>query len=55
MIDNRAERVDAEQCQQKADQCRALAHDAKDPSHRIMLEHMAETWERMANSFRTGR
>jgi uncharacterized protein YjbJ (UPF0337 family) len=48
-------RLDAEQCQKSADECRRLARTAKDPSHRIMLEQMAASWERMANSFRTGK
>ena len=48
-------RVDADECQKNADECRALARAVKDPSHRTMLEHMANTWERLARSFRTGR
>ena len=36
-----------EECHGKAGECRAMAKRADNPSHRIMLEHMAETWERI--------
>jgi hypothetical protein len=39
-----------EQCFNKANECRALAREARIESHRIMLGHIAETWERIANS-----
>jgi hypothetical protein len=37
-----------EQCFNKANECRALAREARSESHRIMLGHIAETWERIA-------
>ena len=55
MTDAPAERLNAEHYESNAEECRALARKAKDPSHCTMLQHMAEAWERMANSFRTGR
>ena len=33
----------------KAHECRELAKRATKDSHRVMLEQMAETWERIAN------
>jgi hypothetical protein len=36
-----------EECQTHAAECRALAERASSPSDKIMLEHMAETWERV--------
>jgi hypothetical protein len=50
-----AERLDAEQCRKNADECREQALASKDPSHRIMLDHMAETWERIGRTFGAGR
>jgi hypothetical protein len=32
---------------QKAGECREMAKGADRPEHRIMLLHMAETWERI--------
>jgi hypothetical protein len=32
----------------RADECRALAARTAKPEHKIMLEGMAETWERLA-------
>ena len=55
MTDAPAERLNAEHYESSAEECRALAREAKNPSHRTMLEHMAEAWERMARSFWTGR
>jgi hypothetical protein len=45
------ERLDAEQCLRKAEECRMLASAARNPSHKIMLLHMAETWERVAKTY----
>jgi hypothetical protein len=36
-----------EECHAKVGECREMAKRASNPSHRIMLEHMAETWERI--------
>jgi len=41
--------VSPELCLAKAKECRALARDAASDSARIMLSHMAETWERAGN------
>jgi hypothetical protein len=40
-------RITLEECHAKAAECREMAKRAHDPSHRIMLEHMADTWERI--------
>jgi hypothetical protein len=34
----------------KAEECRTLAKVVLDQSHRIMLESIAQTWERIADS-----
>jgi hypothetical protein len=40
----------ADLCQAKARECLYLAQNAGSKSHRIMLEHIAETWYRIADS-----
>lgn len=40
------------ECLDKARACRALARSMHDPSHRAMLEQMADTWERLAETVR---
>jgi hypothetical protein len=40
----------ADLCQAKARECLYLAQNAASKSHRIMLEHIAETWYRIADS-----
>jgi hypothetical protein len=42
------ERLTAEQCHTKADECREIARVANSEEHRTMLEHMAQTWDRIA-------
>jgi hypothetical protein len=37
-----------EECLAKASECRDLARVVVQKRHRIMLEHIADTWERMA-------
>jgi len=37
-----------EQCLEQANRCRILARQAMTGAHRIMLEHIASTWERIA-------
>ena len=37
-----------EQCQQQATNCRLLAEKAMTDAHRVMLEHIAGTWDRIA-------
>ena len=48
MVSQPSLRLSADDCQKKADDCRALAKNAIDPTHKIMLGHMAETWDRIA-------
>jgi hypothetical protein len=44
-------RLDAETCRAKAAECRELARSALKQSDKIMLLHMAETWERIAKTY----
>ena len=41
-------RLTADACRQQAVNCRVVARDTMTASHRIMLEHIADTWERIA-------
>jgi hypothetical protein len=52
--DNPARRLTAAEARDKVTACRAMAARAISPEHRIMLEHMAETWERIAQSMGNG-
>ena len=45
-------RLTLEQCYAKAAECRDLSERARKPSHRVMLEHMAETWERICEEMK---
>jgi hypothetical protein len=45
-------RLTPEQCHQRAEKCRRLAKMAEVERHQIMLNHMAETWERLATEMR---
>ena len=47
----RSDRLDADACRVKAEECRSLAKSDKNMSHRVMLLHMAETWERIAKTY----
>jgi hypothetical protein len=40
-------RLTLEECHAKVAECRAMAKRTHDPAHKLMLEHMAETWERI--------
>ena len=51
MAINTDTRLDAETCRAKAEECRMLAGQAKDSHHRVMLLHMAETWDRIAKTY----
>ena len=42
-----ATRLTAEKAQAKAAECRDLAAHADDEAHRVMLLHMASTWDRI--------
>jgi hypothetical protein len=48
------ERLDAEKFKAKAAECRAIAKSDKNQSHRVMLVHIAETWERIAKTYENG-
>jgi hypothetical protein len=41
-------RLTVAQCHEQAKQCESMARLAGKPAHRIMLEHMAATWMRIA-------
>jgi len=41
-------RLTAQEAGAKVIECRDLARQAMKPEHRTMLEHMAETWGRIA-------
>lgn len=41
------QRLTIEDTHAKVAECRAMAKRARDPAHVTMLEHMAETWERI--------
>lgn len=45
-----SKRLTRDQCLAKAKECREMAHLHANSAHRIMLEHMAETWERIAQA-----
>jgi hypothetical protein len=37
-----------ENCQEQAANCRKVAVQVMTPAHQIMLEHIADTWDRIA-------
>ena len=41
-----------EQCDSQAQRCRDLAKQVTRPPHRVMLEHIADTWDRIASDIR---
>jgi hypothetical protein len=43
-------RLTAEEAKAKVTECREMAARAIYPEHRIMLEHMAQTWDRIART-----
>jgi hypothetical protein len=48
MAEDKPKRLTPAEAQAKAEECRAQAKVALDNSHRVMLIHIAETWERIA-------
>ena len=48
-------RLTSDQCRKQADVCREMARVAMSPAHRTMLEHMAETWMRIAQDVQADR
>ena len=47
-MNDKTRRLTAEEAKFKALECCEIAKHSAFDSHRIMLEHMAETWERIA-------
>jgi hypothetical protein len=45
-----AERLTASRARGKAEECRAMAKVAVEKPHRIMLESIAQTWDRIAET-----
>ena len=37
-----------EACKEQSANCRKVAEQVMTPAHRIMLEHIADTWDRIA-------
>jgi hypothetical protein len=54
MPDPTPRRLTAAEAKAKAAECREMAQYATRDDYRIMLEHMAETWERMAVRLQNG-
>ena len=50
----RKARLTPEQCREKAEECLEMARVATKPEHTVMLEHMAETWNRIAKETGAG-
>jgi hypothetical protein len=44
-----SKRLSRDECLTKAQECRDMARSNQNPTHRTMLEQMAEAWERMAS------
>ena len=40
-------KLTTEECRTKAAECRAIARDTAQQDQRVMLLHIAETWERI--------
>ena len=53
MAQEPSERLTAAEARAKAAECRGLAQHAIYPERRIMLEHIAETWERIVAAMAT--
>jgi hypothetical protein len=47
-LDEAQAALSATECRAQASKCRALVSHAKTEPQRIMLAHIAETWERIA-------
>ena len=45
-------RLTLEECHAKVAECRDMAKRARDPDHRVMLEHMAQTWQRICEDLK---
>jgi hypothetical protein len=53
-MSDRPKDMDAASCRKMAGYCRNIADVVLEDSHRIMLLHMAETWERIAEDYELG-
>jgi hypothetical protein len=42
------QRLTRQECWAKAQECREMVHRDSDAEHRVMLGHIAETWDRLA-------
>jgi hypothetical protein len=49
-----SDRLTAAEAHAKADECREMARRDQSSEHKIMLEHMAQTWERIARDVQNG-
>ena len=45
-------RLTLEECHAKVSECREMARRAYISEHRVMLEHMAQTWERICEDLK---
>jgi hypothetical protein len=50
MADEQRKRLTRREALAKVEECRTLARTALDQSHRTMLNSIAETWERIAET-----
>jgi hypothetical protein len=50
MVEDAPKRLSPKEAKAKVVECREMAARAKFPEHRLMLEHMAATWERIART-----
>jgi hypothetical protein len=46
--DAKPARLSAADCRRQAHECRKMAEGVIEPAHETMLEHMADTWDRLA-------
>jgi hypothetical protein len=52
MDNEQIRRLTAADARDKASECRDMARRVQKPEHRVMLEDMAETWDRLAIKLR---
>ena len=52
-MNDKTRRLSAEEANFKALECRELAKRTSIDAHRIMLEHMAETWDRIGDDLKS--
>jgi len=52
---NEPTRVDAEEARARAAECREEAKRSPKREHKIIMEHVAQTWDRIAKSLEDGR